>query len=129
MSTAVLWKTLRDSWVLLVVLVAATVLLETLEVYFVREMLAQFEHEFALIFLKNPFIRKVVASALGADLSAEITPTNIMTIGFSHPLMYTFMCVLVLTIGTRALVGEIDRGTADLLLTLPVSRVSVYLSV
>jgi ABC-2 type transport system permease protein len=34
----------------------------------------------------------------------------------------------MLTIGTGVIAGEVDRGTADLLLTLPVARRTVYVS-
>ena len=129
MSRALFWKTLRDARLLLVILVLATVAFELLFVIFVREMLQEMLMQIASVWLEKAPFRRMVNSMLGADLAAELTPTSLMAIGFSHPLMYTFMWVLLLTVGTRGLVGEIDRGTADLLLGLPVSRAAVYGSV
>ncbi len=129
MSRALFWKTLRDARLLLVILVLATVAFELLFVIFVREMLQEMLMQIASVWLEKAPFRRMVNSMLGADLAVELTPTSLMAIGFSHPLMYTFMWVLLLTIGTRGLVGEIDRGTADLLLGLPVSRTAVYGSV
>jgi len=78
---------------------------------------------------KIGFVRRFVQVLVGADLFANLTPTTIMTVGLAHPLLYVLTWSLLLTTCSRIIAGEIDRGTADLLLTLPISRVATYASV
>ena len=129
MSLAVFRKTLRDAFPLLTILVVATVIFEILFVTFEREVLQDVLTQFASFFFQNEPMRRFVSALLGGDLASDLTSTSLMTVGFSHPIMYTFMWVLIISLVTRTTVGEIDRGTADLLLTLPVSRAAVYVTV
>jgi ABC-2 type transport system permease protein len=124
-NVAVLWKTARDCrWVLLLVPVAILVF-EVLVVKAVGEIGV----EAAGFWLSRPLAKRIMTMLLGADVSASLTPTVFVTIGFVHPLLFALTWLLLLTLCTRGTVGEIDRGTADLLLTLPVSRARVYGSV
>ncbi|MEW6250548.1 MAG: ABC transporter permease subunit [Planctomycetota bacterium] len=130
MSAAVVRKILREVGPLLLVLAAAATVFEMLYVFFVRQILSEtiIVREFLPRLLEHPIVSKLMASSLGAQPEIQVSATGFMTIGFSHPLLHAFTWTLLLTIGTRTLVGEIDRGTADLLLALPVSRARVYLS-
>jgi ABC-type transport system involved in multi-copper enzyme maturation permease subunit len=65
----------------------------------------------------------------GFDRLADLTPATLMTIGLAHPLLYALTWTLLLTTCTRVISGEIERGTAELLLTLPTSRAAMYVSV
>ncbi len=125
MNAGLLRRFARDAAPLAALLVAATIFFEALFVLFVREVLSQALVDLARLWGRNELFRQVQMAMLGADFGADLSATALMTIGFSHPLMYTFMWVLALTLGTR-FAAEVDRGTADLLLTLPVSRGGVY---
>ena len=122
MNVAVMRKTFRDARLLLVVLCAAIVLFEVVLVAVLRG----FWDEVQQLWGQVDFIRRLIESLLGADLAANFSPTNAMTIVLAHPILFTCLIVLLLTTGTRAIVGEVDRGTADLLLSLPLSRARVY---
>lgn len=126
MSRAVLAKTARDAWLLSAVLTTAILLLEIAVVRMLIEAGQNLEH--VRIWLEWPLVRDLIRIALGADLIGDLTPTTMATFGLAHPLLYVFGWTLLLTIGTGVLAGEIDRGTADLLLTLPLSRSAIYLS-
>lgn len=125
MNAAIVLKTARDSRLLFVIVVAAIILLETLLLRAFSELAA----DLADMWLSRPFFRRMIRMMLGADLGEHFTMTMLVSIGFAHPLMYAFTWAFLLATCSRVIVGEIERGTADLLLTLPVSRASVYASV
>ncbi|MCK4342859.1 MAG: ABC transporter permease subunit [Phycisphaerae bacterium] len=126
MSRAVLLKTLRDYLLLTVILTLSIVLLELMIV----RVLVEAAHDLEMLrsWLERPFMKTLIRLALGADLVGDMTPTTLATFGLGHPLLYALSWTLLLTIGTGVVAGEIGRGTADLLLTLPVSRRAVYTS-
>ncbi len=126
MNRAVMRKTFRDSVALLVLLALGAVLLEFAIVRVIIEALADLEQ--LRTWLARPIIQTILRVALGADLIGDLTPTTMATFGLGHPLLYALSWALLLTIGTGVIAGEVDRGTADLLLTLPISRASVYAS-
>ncbi|MBU0637930.1 MAG: ABC transporter permease [Planctomycetes bacterium] len=125
MSLAIVRKTFRDTlWVFLLL----TLAIVAFEMLFVRAM-SVFAGEITEIWFSKEALRRLIQMMVGADLAENATPTGLMTVGFAHPLLYAFTWTLILTICTRVIAGEIDRGTADLLLTLPISRASLYVSV
>ena len=124
MNPAIVRKTFRDALPLLVILTTAAILIEFLFVVFFRE----FSQDLPEILLNFKFVRGIVRALAGADLLGEINPTTLASIGLAHSLLHALCWTLLLTICTRVTVGEIDRGTAALLLTLPVSRAAVYVS-
>ena len=124
MNVSIARKTFRDSRWLLVLIPVAIVCFEALIV----RALGELPIEMRAFWLNQPFVSRLVRMLLGADLGSGITPTTLVTIGLAHPLLYALTWTLLLTVCTRTTVGEIDRGTADLLLTLPVSRACIYAS-
>ena len=126
MSTAVFRKTLRDATVLLTALTLAVLVLELGIVRMLIETAKNLDH--LRKWLELPLIRDLLQIALGADLIGDLTPTTMATFGLAHPLLYVFAWTLLIAMGSAVIAGEIDRGTADLLLTLPISRGAVYLS-
>lgn len=127
MNLGLLRRFARDAAPLAALLIAATILFETVFLVFVREVLSQALLDLARVWGRNELLRQVQMTMLGADLGTDFSATALMTIAFSHPLMYTFMWALALTLGTR-FAAEVDRGTADLLLPLPVSRCGIYIT-
>ncbi len=125
MSVAVVKKTARDALMLWVIVVLGILLFECLLV----RALGEFTDQITELWAKMPLLRNLVKALVGADMAEDLTATSLVTIGFSHPLLYTFVWGFLLATCTRVVGGEIDRGTADLLLALPVSRARVYASV
>ena len=78
--------------------------------------------------LKLEWIRSLIASLLGADLLESFTPTGFASFVFTHPMTWMVVVAYVFAIGSGVLSGEIDRGTMDLLATLPISRGGIYVS-
>jgi ABC-2 type transport system permease protein len=124
-NLAVMRKTARDALLLWVITVLTIVIFECLLV----RALGEFADEITEIWFKRAVLRQFVKALVGADLAENVTTTSLMTIGFAHPFLYTLVWGFVLATGTRVIAGEIDRGTADLLLSLPVSRRRIYTSV
>ena len=125
MNVAVMKKTARDSFMVWVIVLLTIVVFECLLV----RALGEFASEFQELWASRLFLRNLVHALLGADLAGDLTATSLITIGFAHPILYTLVWGFVLATGTRVLAGEVDRGTADLLLSLPISRPRVYASV
>src|SRR5262249_36911683 len=69
--------------------------------------------------------QRLFQAQLRFDPSAGGSPTALLVMG-QDPFLSVVAWVTLVTIGTRVPAGEIDRGTADLLLSLPISRASVY---
>lgn len=77
-------------------------------------------------FLKMPFVRRVLTVMLGSDPVVMLTPSVVSSFIFTHPLMWSLTVIFCLSLLSGTIAGEIDRGTMDLLATLPLSRGSIY---
>ncbi len=124
MSLAVFNKTLRDTLLLLVVVIVAIVAFETL---FFRAM-SEYSADILSLWSRRPGLKNLIQVLVGAEFAVDISITGLMTIGLAHPLLFALVWTFLLTTCTRVISGEIERGTADLLMSLPVSRVSIYVS-
>jgi ABC-type transport system involved in multi-copper enzyme maturation permease subunit len=125
MNLAILAKTWRETRVLLAIVFVAIVGFELVFVWAV----STFAKELTDIWFKFPFLKKLIAALAGADLASDVTITALMSLGMAHPILFALTWAFILTLCTRVIVGEIERGTADLLLTLPASRTSVFAAV
>lgn len=74
------------------------------------------------------FVRVFLNALLGTQADGTLGPTTIMAFAWVHPLVLVLLAAHLITFATRVPAGEIDRGTIDLLLSLPVSRTRVYVS-
>lgn len=125
MNLAILRKTWRDSLPLLLGASAALVIFGILAVSWLKHFSAT-----AIELLgKSPFIVRMISAVVGADLSADLSPTSLITIALSHPFLFVVTWSFLLVTGSRVIAGEIDRGTGDLLFTLPQSRSATYVDV
>lgn len=123
-STAIVRRTLRDY----APLWFGAIILITLFVVIFNFALNSMPREQMQGWLNVPWIRRLVASLAGADVLELQKPEGLLSVIFNHPLIWTLLVAFTLTLSSGALAGEVDRGTMDLLMTLPVSRSSVYCS-
>jgi ABC-2 type transport system permease protein len=101
-------------------------LLEALILGLAREFSGEIEY----FWLQRPFMRRLIGMLVGAEISGDVMMSAaFVAVGFIHPVMLALSWGFLLATCSRVIVGEIERGTADLLLTLPVSRAAVYTSV
>src|SRR4051812_46930019 len=79
------------------------------------------------IFFEGP--GKIVQSLVGGEsMSLLDSATNLMSVGYVHPLVQAILCVWAIGRAAGAISGEIDRGTMELLLAQPVARWRVVLA-
>jgi ABC-2 type transport system ATP-binding protein len=121
---ALVLKSFRDARVLVA---AALIVVALFEVLFVLAM-KNIAPEMIGFLRRFEFLRRLFQTLISFDLSAGASPTALVVLGLLHPFLSAVTWATLVTIGTRLPAGEIDRGTADLLLSLPVTRASVYVS-
>jgi ABC-type transport system involved in multi-copper enzyme maturation permease subunit len=120
-----LWeKTLREAWLMLLIAALAILVFATL----LSGVLPQFKEGISDLVVQVPFLRAIVSSSFGIDLTGGLTVSMILTVVWSHPVMLATTWAVGVVLGTRFPAGEIDRGTIDVLLGWPVSRRCVYLA-
>ena len=78
--------------------------------------------------LEIAFIRDIFQALYGSEIDGAVDPQAFRSIAWVHPLFMAILWAHCITLCTRLPAGEIDRGTIDVLLALPVSRRELYLS-
>jgi ABC-type transport system involved in multi-copper enzyme maturation permease subunit len=91
-------------------------------------VLAKFGAQFSREWLGIEFARNLMQAMLGTKIMDHIGPAMFQTVAWVHPVVLALAWAHALICGTRVPAGEIDRGTADVLLGLPVSRREVFFS-
>lgn len=124
MNFAILRKLTRDALPLFLITFGGVLTLEILIVGVFNELAADLQQ----VLLSTAFIRRFITTILGAEIGDGLSPTGMLAFGFAHPVLYALSWAFLLATITRVLVSEIELGTADLLLTLPVSRFYIYAS-
>jgi hypothetical protein len=76
--------------------------------------------------LQVPFIRSMVSSMMGIDISTGLTTTMLLSVMWTHPVVLALVWWHAISLCTRYPAGEIDRGTIDVLLGWPVSRRAIW---
>lgn len=122
MNPGILRKTIRES---LPLCITVGLGICGIEILFAK-ILPTFYQEVTVNMLQLPFVRKMIAAGLGIEAAADIGPAAMMAIVWVHPVVLALTWTLAIWAGTRVPVGEVDRGTIDVLLTMPVSRTGVF---
>ncbi|MEX2307665.1 MAG: ABC transporter permease subunit [Pirellulales bacterium] len=73
-----------------------------------------------------PLARFMISGLLGNQLGDEITARTMQAFIWVHPVPLALVWAHEITLCTRMPAAEIDRGTIDVLLSLPISRRAVY---
>jgi ABC-2 type transport system permease protein len=123
-NLAIFQKTLRDSGVSIVLSALGIVGFQVLFVWAMLNMgtdLMQFISKF-------PFLTKIFEMGFGIKVGGKVSLTVLFAICFTHAIVLALTWGVIIATATRTTVGEVERGTADMLLTLPVSRPEVYTS-
>jgi ABC-type transport system involved in multi-copper enzyme maturation permease subunit len=81
--------------------------------------------DFSEQILKSRISRFFLSAILGTEVDA-IGPGFFAALAWVHPVQLTLVFAHAIASATRVPVGEIDRGTIDLLLGWPVSRAQVF---
>lgn len=119
----VLGKILREVWVGTLLFGVALLIVEILLNLILPQTLGQMGD----LMDRIPFIRKFIGALLGIEFQGEITAQLMQAFVWVHPVVLAIPWAHEIIFCTRYPVGEIDRGTIDVLLGFPVSRRRIYL--
>ena len=123
MIRGIILKSVRETWV--------TTLLFGLGLFTmmaaVTAIIPQFQDSMTDVMQAMPFVRTIISSLFGVDPDEELTAQLMQSLLWIHPIVLTLTWAHTIVICTRVPAGEIDRGTIDLLLGLPISRRGVYI--
>ena len=89
-------------------------------------ILPQIQQGFGDILDQIPFLRSLLAGLLGTELGEELNARTLQAFLWVHPVVLALVWGHEIAFCTRMPAGEIDRGTIDVLFSLPVSRRTVY---
>lgn len=59
---------------------------------------------------------------LGEELLAQFSINGAVAFGYNHPIVLIFLAVIAITLPARHIAGEIEGGSLELLLSLPIKR-------
>ncbi len=125
MSSAIFWKTARDSRAILICGLLGILVFETIWVIAISNLAPQLIQLWKGLEFMHGWFQALLSIDLGGG---EISLNSFMGIGLVHPFLLIVSWGALITHCTRVTVGEVDRGTADLLLSLPVTRGAAYVS-
>lgn len=80
------------------------------------------------VLTQSPMAQNFLRALLGSDAPIGAGPELFMSLPWTHPVVLALVWAHAVMCCTRSPAGEIERGTIDLLLGLPVSRWGVYCS-
>jgi ABC-type transport system involved in multi-copper enzyme maturation permease subunit len=80
------------------------------------------------MFEKMPIVKPLITALLGVDPGDQMSSQLSQAFLWVHPTVLTLIWAHEIMYCSRMPAGEIDRGTADFLLCLPVSRWKVFLA-
>ncbi|MEE9294212.1 MAG: ABC transporter permease subunit [Phycisphaerae bacterium] len=125
MNTALLRKTAHDHfWVTCLVSIAVLSFPVVILLAFSSVPLEMIEGAFQV-----PWISTLIRALTGAEISELLNANSVGAFVFVHPVVLTITWGFVVMTTSRVICGEVDQGTADVLLSLPLSRWSVYTTV
>jgi ABC-type transport system involved in multi-copper enzyme maturation permease subunit len=124
MNRGLLIRAFRESWPTTLVLGLVLTAAEAILAFTLPKYGAQLSEQF----LQFDFARGLLKAMLGTEVGDRIGPPLFHSIAWVHPVVLALTWAHALVFCTRVPAGEVDRGTADVLLSLPVSRWEVFLS-
>lgn len=92
--------------------------------YVIPTMFARYSEQL----LQIEFVRTMLTAMLGAEIGSNLDPRVMSVFVWVHPVVLSLLWAQEITFCARMPAGEIDRGTIDVFLALPVSRWRIYVS-
>lgn len=124
MNRGLCMRAARELWPTTVVLGLVLAGAEAILAYTLPKFGAQFGQQW----LQIEFMRGIMQAMLGTEIVDRIGPQMFQSIAWVHPVPLALTWAHALLCCTRVPAGEVDRGTADILFGLPVSRWEVFFS-
>jgi len=124
MIRGLILKSFSEVWRATLLFTLGLMAFEGLVIY----VLAEFQITLAGQLMQVRFIQTFVRGLLGTDVGQDFGPTFAYALVWVHPIVLALLWGHEITLCTRVPAGEVDRGTIDLLLGLPVTRWQLYLA-
>ncbi len=124
MNRGVLLKSIREVWLASLLFGLGFFVFEALLAF----VFPTFFNEMAGPLLNLPFFRNIIRALLGAEVGDSLGPKVLGSLAWVHPIALIIVAGHEIVFCTRVPAGEVDRGTMDVLLALPVSRWQMYVS-
>src|SRR6059036_376433 len=124
MNRGLLIRAFRESWPTTLLLGLVLMGVEAAMAF----VLPKFGSQMSEQWLQLDFARGIMQAMLGTEIGDRLGPQMFQSIAWVHPVALALTWAHALVSCTRVPAGEVDRGTADVLLGLPVSRWEVFLS-
>jgi len=78
--------------------------------------------------MQMPFVQNIIKAMLGTDSLPDAGPMLFLSFPWVHPVTMALLWAHAIIGATRLPAGEIDRGTIDILLGMPVSRWRLFIT-
>ncbi len=124
MNRGLLWRAFRESWSATLLLGVLLFGIESLLAFILPRFGAQMGQEW----LKLDFTRGLIQAMLGTQVADILGPSTFQSIAWVHPVPLALLWAHAIVTCTRVPAGEVDRGTVDVLLGLPISRWELFLA-
>jgi ABC-type transport system involved in multi-copper enzyme maturation permease subunit len=115
-------KTLRETWSATLLFGIALALFECA----ISFVLPRFQRQFSEQWLQMQFIQNIIKAMVGTDVAGGAGPEIFNAIPWVHPVVLAVTWAHAIVFCTRVPAGEVDRGTADVLYSLPVRRWTLH---
>jgi ABC-2 type transport system permease protein len=115
-------KTVREVWLSTLLFALGIMGIETALAY----IIPIFFDELSGQWLELNIVQGILKGLLGTEIGSSVGLGAIGAIAWVHPIVLALIWAQEITFCTRVPAGEVDRGTVDVLLGLPVSRLRVY---
>ena len=122
MNRGLLVKSMREAAVATAILSIALMVFEALLTLVLPTLMENFSSQL----LQLEFFRTIISALLGTDIGELLGPETITAFAWVHPVVLATVWTYAIVHCTRVPACEVDRGTIDMLLGLPVSRWRVY---
>ena len=122
MNAGLIAKTVREVWVATLLFAVGMGLAQGL----ISHILPTFFDQMSEQLLAMPFLQNILKAFLGPEAAVSIGPDMIAAFPWTHPIILILTATMAILFCSRMPAGEVDAGTADVLLGLPVSRMSIY---
>jgi ABC-type transport system involved in multi-copper enzyme maturation permease subunit len=124
MNRGLILRALRESWPATLALGLVLALLELALAYILPGFGAKMSQEW----LQIDFVRSILQTMLGTEIGGRLGLPVFHAMAWIHPVVLALISAHAMLQCTRVPTGEVDRGTVDVLLGLPVSRWEVFVS-
>jgi len=124
MMRGLLAKTVREVWVATLLIGLGLLAVERVLLF----ILPQIQGQVGALMESLPFLKVILKGLFGVDPEGQLSSQLFQALVWVHPVVLSLIWAHEILLCTRLPAGEIDRGTIDILLGLPVSRRFVFLA-